>query len=224
MMNPLPKTVRVLLVDDHAVVRAGYRVLLADAPDMALIAEADTGELACQRYVEEQPDVVVMDVSLPGISGLEAARRILMRDAKARIIVFSMHEESAFVHQALSVGVKGYVTKGGAPELLVEAVRQVVCGGKFLDPRLGDITPASDQRAAIDALSPREFSIFRLLAEGHGNSEIGQRLRLSEKTVANYATQIRKKLGVQNRTELVYFAVSQGVVDSPEVPNSTAVD
>ncbi|MEO0423936.1 MAG: response regulator transcription factor [Pseudomonadota bacterium] len=217
MMNPLPKTVRVLLVDDHAIVRAGYRVLLADAPDMALVAEADTGELACQRYVEEKPDVVVMDVSLPGISGLEAARRILMRDPKARILVFSMHEESAFVHQALSAGVMGYVTKGGAPELLVQAVRQVVCGGTFLDPRLGDITPASNQRAAIDGLSPREFSIFRLLAEGHGNAEIGQRLRLSEKTVANYATQIRKKLGVQNRTELVYFAVRQGVIDSPDL-------
>ncbi len=216
MMGPLGKPVRVLLVDDHAIVRAGYRVLLADAPDIELVAEADSGELACQRYVEHDPDVVIMDLSLPGIGGLEAARRIIMRDPQARIIVFSMHEESAFVHQALNAGVKGYVTKGGAPELLVEAVRRVVCGERFLDPRLGEVTPSSDTRTAIDALSPREFSIFRLLAEGHGNAEISQRLRLSEKTVANYATQIRKKLGVQNRSELVYVAVRQGVVASAE--------
>ncbi|MEO0974294.1 MAG: response regulator transcription factor [Pseudomonadota bacterium] len=208
--------IHVLLVDDHAIVRAGYRALLTDAPDITLVAEADTGELACQRYVEHQPDVVIMDLSLPGIGGLEATRRMRMRDAKARIIVFSMHEEAAYVHHALAAGAQGYVTKGGAPELLVSAVREVMAGRRFLDPRLGDVALQPEPSRALEALSPREFSIFRLLAAGIGNGDIGQQLCLSEKTVANYATQIRKKLGLQSRAELIYLAVREGIVESPE--------
>lgn len=214
--------IRVLLVDDHAIVRAGYRVLLGDAPDLELVAEAGTGELACQRYVEHRPDIVLMDLTLPGIGGLEAARRIIRRDGEARIIVFTMHEESVFVQQALSAGVRGYITKGSAPDVLVDAIRCVMRGERYLDPRLRLTSAGGGNRTAggsdaLESLSPREFSIFRFLAAGASNADIASQLRLSEKTVANYATRILKKLGVQNRAELVYLAVRRGIV-TPATP------
>ncbi len=212
MNTPARPRIRALLVDDHAVVRTGYRVLLGDAPDIELVAEADSGELACQRFVEYAPDVVIMDLSLPGIGGLEAARRIRARDPDARILAFSMYEEAAFVQQALRAGCRGYITKSSAPEALVDAVRRIVAGELYLDDRVAAALEGG-ARDALDALSPREFGILRLLAAGAGNAEIADQLCLSEKTVANYATQIRKKLGAQNRAELVFLAVRQGIVD-----------
>jgi DNA-binding NarL/FixJ family response regulator len=213
-VNRAGTMIRVLLVDDHAVVRTGYRALIADAADLEIVAEAESGEGAYQAFVEFAPDIVIMDLSLPGMGGLEATRRILARDATASVLVFSMHEETPFVQQALRAGARGYITKSSAPDTLVEAVRQIVYGQVYIDPRLAPELAASRGGSPVDDLSPREFSIFRMLSEGHGNADIARLLCVSEKTVANYATAIRKKLGVQNRAELVYLAVREGLVET----------
>jgi len=207
--------VRVLLVDDHAVVRAGYRLLLQNAPEIEVVAEADSGELACRLFAEQAPDVVIMDLTLPGIGGLEAIRRIMQRDPNARVLVFSMHEDTMFVEHALAAGARGYVTKSSAPQVLVAAVKQVAAGGR---PLAGDIA----QRLAFDRvrgrdtplmeLSTREFEIFCLLAEGLNSADIGKRLSLSQKTVANYGTQLKSKLNVGSVAELTRLAIRHGII------------
>jgi len=207
--------VRVLLVDDHAVVRAGYRLLLQTAPEIEVVAEADSGELACRLSAELAPDVVVMDLTLPGIGGLEAIRRIVQREPKARVLVFSMHEDTMFVEHALAAGASGYVTKSSAPQVLVAAVKQVAAGGR---PLAGNIA----QRLAFDRvrgrdtplmeLSTREFEIFCLLAEGLTSADIAKRLSLSHKTVANYGTQLKSKLHVGSVAELTRLAIRHGII------------
>ncbi len=209
--------VRVLLVDDHAVVRAGYRMLLNVAPEIEVVAEADSGELACRLFAEQTPDVVVMDLTLPGIGGLEAIRRIVQRDPKAKVLVFSMHEDTLFVEQALAAGAQGYVTKSSPPHVLVAAVKEVAAGGR---PLAGDI----EQRLAfarvrggdspLKELSTREFAVFCLLAEGLASAEIAKRLSLSHKTVANYGTQLKSKLKVGTAAELARLAIRHGVIDA----------
>jgi DNA-binding NarL/FixJ family response regulator len=213
--------IRVLLVDDHAVVRAGYRVLLRDAPEIEVIAEAASGESAYRQYVDTAPDVVVMDLSLPGMGGLEAIRRIMARDAEARILVFSMHDDVAFVDQALRAGARGYITKRSAPEMLADAIKEIADGGAYLDPQLERALREQPGEDRLSRLSPREFSIFCMLAEGQSTSEIAQRLCLSGKTVANYGTVIKKKLGARNQAELVYLALGRGVAAAaPKEPQS----
>lgn len=216
-MNGSLDTIRVLLVDDHAVVRAGYQMLLKNTDDIEVVAEAETGEQACKAYIDTQPDVVVMDLSMPGIGGLEAIRRIVARDTDAKILVFSMHEDTVFVEQALQAGARGYITKSSAPEILVEAIRALASGQSHLDSELaqrlafqktrGKNTPFSD-------LSTREFEIFCLLAEGLNTSEIAKRLSLSYKTVANYSTQIKNKLNVSTVAELARLAIRHKILDA----------
>ena len=207
--------VRVLLVDDHAVVRAGYRLLLQNAPEIEVVGEADSGELACRLFAELAPDVVVMDLTLPGIGGLEAMRRIVQRDPKAKVLVFSMHEDTLFVEQALAAGARGYVTKSSAPHVLVGAVKQIAAGGQ---PLAGDIAQrltfarGRGGDSPLKDLSTREFEIFCLLAEGLGSAEIAKRLSLSHKTVANYGTQLKSKLGVSTVAELTRLAIRHGVI------------
>jgi DNA-binding NarL/FixJ family response regulator len=206
---------RVLLVDDHAVVRAGYRLLLQHEPDVEVCAEAESAESACRQYADLKPDVVVMDLALPGMGGLEAIKRIRMRDPAARILVFSMHEEPMFVERALAAGASGYVAKSSAPQALVAAVRQVAAGGRYLDRAL-------EQRLAFDRvrgadspllqLSTREFEIFCLLAEGASSADIARRLSLSPKTVANYSTQLKSKLDVSSVAELARLAIRHGII------------
>jgi DNA-binding NarL/FixJ family response regulator len=209
--------VRVLLVDDHAVVRAGYRMLLNVAPEIEVVAEADSGELACRLFAELTPDVVIMDLTLPGIGGLEAIRRIVHRSRQAKVLVFSMHEDTLFVEQALAAGARGYVTKSSPPHVLVAAVKEVAAGGR---PLAGDLP----QRLAfarvrggdspLKELSTREFAIFCLLAEGLSSAEIAKRLSLSHKTVANYGTQLKSKLKVGTAAELARLAIRHGVIDA----------
>jgi DNA-binding NarL/FixJ family response regulator len=207
--------IRVLLVDDHAVVRAGYRMLLARSPDIEVVAEADSGEAACRRYVEHNPDVVVMDLTLPGIGGLEAIRRITARDPDARVLVFSMHEDTVFVDQAISAGARGYITKSSAPETLVEAIRAVAANKTYLEAGLAQqlaFQKVRDRDSPFSRLSTREFEICCLLAEGLNTSEIAKRLSLSYKTVANYSTQIKSKLEVSTVAELTRLAIRYNVV------------
>lgn len=215
-MNP-DNTIRVLLVDDHAVVRAGYRLLLQNAREIDIVAEADSGEAAYRQYVELSPDVVIMDLSLPGMGGLEAIRRIVARDPRARILVFSMHEDMIFIEQAVNAGAMGYITKSSAPDVLIDAVKAIARGDAYLEADIaqrlsyrnlrGEDTPFSD-------LSTREFEIFCYLAEGLTAAEIANRLSLSHKTVANYSTQIKNKLDVGSAAELTRLAIRHGLVDA----------
>jgi DNA-binding NarL/FixJ family response regulator len=209
-------TIRVLLVDDHAVVRAGYRTLLDSAPGIEVVAEAERGEEACQRFAELLPDVVVMDLSLPGIGGLEAIRRIVARDRDASILVFSMHDDTAFVEKALACGARGYITKSSAAEIMVDAVREVAAGQAFIDRELAQnlaLRKAGGGQEAFACLTSREFQIFSLLAHGLSPAETASELALSYKTVANYTTQIKSKLNVKTTTELVHLAIRHGVID-----------
>ena len=187
--------IKILLVDDHAVVRAGYRTLLADSPTLQIIAEAENGETAVRLFGELAPDVVIMDLSLPGIGGLEAIRRIIQRKSDARILAFSMHEDTIFVEQALQAGARGYIGKSSAPMVLVEAVKVLAAGNIFLDPDIAQRLAFQKTRgpnSPIAGLTTREFEIFCLLAEGATVAEIAKRLALSSKTVANYSTPDQK--------------------------------
>lgn len=206
---------RVLLVDDHAVVRAGYRLLLQNEPDIEVVAEADSGELACRRYADLSPDIVVMDLALPGMGGLEAIRRMRMRDPAARILVFSMHEEPMFVERALGAGASGYVPKSSAPEVLVAALKQVAAGKRYLhrglEQRLA-FDRVRGQDSPLQELSTREFEIFCLLADGASSTEIARRLSLSPKTVANYSTQLKTKLNAGTAADLARLAIRHGII------------
>ncbi|MGR8920557.1 MAG: response regulator [Gammaproteobacteria bacterium] len=211
----MPDSIRILLVDDHAVVRAGFRTLLENQGDMAVVAEAESGEAACREYVQHAPDMVIMDLSLPGIGGLEAIRRIVSRDGSARVLVFSMHEDTVFVEQALQAGARGYIGKSSAPVVLVEAVRQIADGNIYIDPDIAQRLAFQKTKGAdtpFEALSTREFEIFCLLAEGLSAAEVSKRLSLSYKTVANYSTQIKAKLEVATPAELARLAIRHGIV------------
>ncbi len=206
---------RILLVDDHAIVRAGFKTLLENHDDLSVVAEAASGEAACRQYVAHAPDVVIMDLSMPGIGGLEAIRRIVARAATARILVFSMHEDTVFVEQALQAGARGYIGKSSAPVVLVEAVRQIADGNVYIEPEIAQrlaFQKTSGEDTPIAALSTREFEIFCLLAEGLSANDIATRLSLSSKTVANYATQIKSKLEVSTVAELARMALRNGIV------------
>lgn len=209
-------TVRVLLVDDHAVVREGYRRLLERTPDIEVVAEAANGEVAYRLFCEAAPDVVIMDITLPGISGVEATRRILSREPAARILVFSVHEDIVFASRALQGGARGYITKSSAPELLVEAVRTVAAGRPYLSHDIahklathrlpGQAVPFAD-------LSPREFEVFRLLAEGKSLADIARILSLSQKTIANYQSLVKQKLEADTSAQMVWIALQHGLLE-----------
>lgn len=208
---------RILLVDDHAVVRAGFKTLLENQGDLSVVAEAENGEDACRKYIEHDPDVVIMDLSLPGIGGLEAIRRIVQRQHDARILVFSMHEDTVFVEQALQAGARGYIGKSSAPVVLVEAVRQLAGGNIYIDKEIAQqlaFQKTKGTDSPFESLSTREFEIFCMLAEGLSVNDISQRLSLSYKTVANYATQIKSKLDVATPAELARLAIRHGIVSA----------
>jgi len=209
--------IKVLLVDDHAVVRAGFKLLLTAAtPNIEIIAEADRGELAIQLYQSHQPDIIVMDLSMPGIGGLETIKRILQRHENANILVFSVHNEQVYVHRALNAGAKGYITKNSAPNILPEAIASILQGKQYIEQGL--IRENSEQSTTlnhleiINSFSVREFDIFKLLAKGLTAHKIADELCLGYKTVANYITQIKKKLRVSSIAELAHIAVIQGIL------------
>lgn len=212
----MSEKIKIILVDDHAVVRAGFCMLLANDDYVEVIAEADRGEQAIQLYQELQPDLVVMDLSMPGIGGLETIRRILQRDSKARILVFSVHHEQVYVQRALAAGALGYISKNSAPELLSVAINAIMQGKAYLEQGL--IKPVSgmlvtgEQPQSVRDFSPREFDVFILLAQGMTVHKIADQLCLGQKTVANYATQIKKKLQVETTAELAHIAVGMGLI------------
>lgn len=212
------KQVRILLVDDHAVVREGYRRLIEECADLEVIGEAASGHEAIQRFGELCPDVTVIDISLPGMSGIEAARRMIVRRPEARVLVFSMHDDAIFVRRAFDAGVAGYITKTGAPEVLLDAVRAVAQGRRYLSD---DVTRAlafaacGPEQISTSRLTAREFEVLRLIASGIAINEIGPLLGMNPKTVANHQSSIKHKLGVQSTAALVRLAIGSGLVVAP---------
>jgi DNA-binding NarL/FixJ family response regulator len=205
-------SIKVLLVDDHAVVRAGYKRYLELDTQIEVIGEAENGGQAYALLSELTADVIVMDLSMPGRGGLESIRHILQRYPEQRILVFTMHENTALATQALRAGVKGYLTKSVSPDLIVDAIHQIMQGGQPIDADLATAIKQSELESAPHLqLAPREFEIFRLLANGQSVDEIGQRLHIGVKTVSNYQTTIRQKLGVTTAIELHQYARQHGL-------------
>jgi len=206
---------RVLLADDHEVVRAGYRRLLESTPGIEVIAGVASGEDAYSRYCELRPDVVVMDLSMPGMGGLEASRRMLAHDQNAKILVFSVHENEILLERALDMGVLGYISKRSASRVMIEAVRKVASGqmyvGQEMMPYLvkRKTSPETDQ---IAGLSQREFEVFRLLADSKSVNDIAELLNISPKTVGHHMTHIKSKLGISNIAGLTRLAIRMGIV------------
>lgn len=206
--------ITLLLIDDHAVVRAGYRQLMTSTEDIQVIGESETAEQGCQLYFELRPDVVVMDLSLPGMTGLEAIRRIIARDPGARILAFTMHDELAYLKRVMEAGARGYLSKSCDPNLLLEGVNQLAEGKQFIEPRLAEKLKATEldkaaQADGVAALSPREFDIYNLLIKGETTQQIAEALFLSPKTVANYTTGIKSKLRVSTLAEMARLALEQ---------------
>ncbi|HUA76660.1 MAG TPA: response regulator transcription factor [Acetobacteraceae bacterium] len=208
--------VRVLLVDDHAGVRAGYRTLLAKHEGLAVAAEAADAASAYQCYKTVRPDVVVMDISMPGRGGIDAIGHIRRLDPRARILVFTIHAGALYALQAFRAGARGYVTKSSPPELLVAAVRDVARGFIAICPEISEalaLDRIQNEKSALAALSPREFEIFRMLLDARSADEIAAALHLSRKTVANYHYAIKLKLGASSDIELVHLGLRQGLLD-----------
>jgi DNA-binding NarL/FixJ family response regulator len=212
------KPIKVILVDDHAIVRAGFRMLLATEDSIEVVAETDRGEAAWQLYLEHRPDVMVMDLSMPGIGGLETIRRLCLKDANAKILAFSVHDETVYVNRAMTAGAKGYISKNTAPSILIEAIQAIATGGIYIESvfltRNSNQATETDYKAIIESLSAREFDVFLLLAKGLTAHKIAEELCLSYKTVANYGTQIRSKLKVSSVAELAHIAIVSGVMKS----------
>jgi two-component system, NarL family, invasion response regulator UvrY len=205
---------RILLVDDHAIVRAGFRRLLEQQVNHHVIAEAGDAETAYALFVEHQPDVVVLDLSMPGASGLDLVRRMVMRQPSARILVFSMHEDALLAERAIQLGARGYVTKSSAPEVLASAVADMMAGKVAFSPDIAQslaVSKLTGEGDPLTALSAREFEIFRLIARGQTVSSIASLLSLSAKTVANYHSLIKQKLGVASDVELVLLAQRRNI-------------
>jgi two-component system invasion response regulator UvrY len=210
--------ITILLVDDHPVVREGYRRLLERQPGFRVAAEADDATSAYQAYRNTTPDVVVMDLSLPGVGGLEAVRHIRQWDRDARILVFTMHGGAAFALKAFEAGAVGYITKSSAPAELVRAVATVARGGRALSEDIAREIAAerlSGRRSLVDDLGPRETEILRLVASGLTTEQIAASLNLSGKTVQNYHYQIKSKIGARTDAHLVWLAIGAGLL-APE--------
>lgn len=210
--------IRVLLVDDHAVVRTGFRLLLQSHPDLKVAGEADSGEAACQRYFELEPDVVVMDLAMPGMGGLEALRRIRARHPAARVLALSAHDDSMHARRALSEGALGFLSKRSAPEALIEAVTTVAAGRRYLDrdvaQKLALADLEGDGKSSIERLSEREFEVFMRLARGETVARIAEDLKLSASTVGTHLYNIKQKLAVSNQSELTLLAVRHGLIEA----------
>ena len=208
--------IRVMLVDDHALVRMGFRMLLADA-QVEVVCEAGSGEQACQAYAAVAPDVVVMDLSMPGMGGLEATRRLLAQDPKARILALSAHEDTAHPRRVLRAGALGYLAKRSAPEALIAAVTAVARGERYLDAQTAQalaVAQIDGEASPADMLSEREFSVFIQLARGMSVAQIAETLSLSPSTVGTHLYHVKQKLGAGNQSELTLVALRWGLIQA----------
>jgi two-component system, NarL family, invasion response regulator UvrY len=210
--------IRVLLVDDHAVVRTGFRLLLQARSDITVVGEAESGEAACQRYLELSPDVVVMDIAMPGMGGIEALRRIRAHDPQAKVLALSAHDDPMHARRALREGALGFLSKRSAPEILLEAVSGVGSGQRYIDPRVAQRLALEDiggtESSPIKRLSEREFDVFIRLARGASVQRIADDLKLSASTVGTHLYNVKQKLGVSNQSELTLLAIRHGLIEA----------
>ena len=210
-------TIRVLVVDDHAVVRAGLRRILDAEPDIETVGEAPNGDRAVFEAMDHKPDVVLMDVVMPGKSGIEATRAVLQAVPGTTVLILSMQDDPRYVREAFDAGASGYVMKEAADDEVVDAVRAVAAGQRYLHPALGARLLAAEseerRRAAEDPLSEREREVLRLLALGHTNQEIAKLLYISVRTAETHRAHIMRKLDLSSRAELVRYALAEGLLD-----------
>ncbi len=217
-MNGTDRTI--MLVDDHAVVREGYRSVLQKQPGLRVVAEASDGAEAYRLFKLAEPDLVIMDLTMPGIGGIEAIRRIRQWDKRARILVFTMHQNAAFAVQAIRAGAMGYVTKTSPPETLVRAVMDVFAGQIAVSPDIDHelaLSRLAGETIAADVLTTREFEVLRMLLAERTTEEIAETLHISPKTVANLHSLIKDKLGVGSDIELVRLALRQGILTQTDL-------
>jgi two-component system, NarL family, response regulator NreC len=216
--------IRVLLADDHAVVRSGLRLLLDSQPDIRIIGEADNGNEAVSKVAELRPDVVLMDIEMPDMNGIEATRRIKTATPKVAVLALTMYEDDQYFFEMLRAGAAGYVPKRAAPDELVTAIRAVSRGEVFLYPSLAgrlvqdyfQRVDTGEQTAMTDDLTAREQEVLKLIAEGLSNSEIAEQLVISVKTVDRHRENIMRKLNLHSRVDLVKYALRKGLIDLDE--------
>ncbi|MBN8888594.1 MAG: response regulator transcription factor [Rudaea sp.] len=214
-MNAKPK-IRVMLVDDHAVVRVGFRMLLETSGEIEVVGEAESGEVAYREFARIQPDVAIMDLSMPGIGGIEAVRRLVAKDKGVRILVLSAHEDATHPQRVLKAGALGYLSKRSAPEELIDAVRAVAAGRVYIEAEIARKLAPQQPGApgnALESLSEREFAVFLKLARGESVQAIAQTLSLSPNTVGTHLYNIKQKLGAGNQAELTLIAVRNGLIE-----------
>jgi DNA-binding NarL/FixJ family response regulator len=209
----MPNKISILLVDDHSLVRLGFRRMLEDAPDLRVVGEATDGEEAIRLAEELRPCVIVMDCALPGVSGLVATRRILEKLPETAVLMLSMHSEDTLVKQALQAGARGYILKSAVDMELVAAVRNVAAGQTVLDPQVA--RPAALKGERDYGLTARELEILQLIVDGKSNKEIAMQLELSANTVAVHRANIMDALGIHKTAELVVYAIRNGLVNIP---------
>jgi two-component system, NarL family, invasion response regulator UvrY len=216
MMTSHPQSISILLVDDHPIVRQGYRRVLEHQSDFRVVAEADSATNAYSAFKTHAPDIVVMDISMPGTSGLEAVRNIRSRNNRAGILVFSMHSEPAQVKAAFKAGANGYVTKSSEPATLIRSIRAVARGERAISDDIAHVLAAESlapSRSALDVLGEREIEILRQIAAGATKEQIAANLNLSMKTVQNYHYLVKAKTGMRTDAQLVRLAVACGLTD-----------
>jgi DNA-binding NarL/FixJ family response regulator len=216
MTSSRTEEISILLVDDHPVVRQGYRRVLEHQSDFRVVAEADNAASAYSAFKQHSPDIVVLDISMPGASGLEAIRNIRLRNGRARILVFSMHSEAVQVKAAFDAGASGYVTKSNEPAALIRAIRSVARGERAMSDDVAHILAAESltpSRSTLDRLGEREVEILRQFAAGSTKEQIASNLNLSVKTVQNYHYLIKTKLGMRTDAQLVRLAAECGLTD-----------
>jgi RNA polymerase sigma factor (sigma-70 family) len=212
--------IRVLVADDHAIVREGLGTMLSNQPDMTVVGLATHGRDAIRMVDEYQPDVAIMDISMPELNGIDAISQMLPRHPNIKVIVLSIHETKPYVYRALKAGARGYLLKETAGLEVVDAVRAVYGGERYLSQRISDLVTdvsfhrleGSKEVSALEQLSPREREILQLVAEGKTSQEIGERLSISSKTVDTYRSRLMRKIGVDDVAGLVKFAIQHGVI------------
>lgn len=205
----------VMLVDDHAVVRMGFKLLLQACDDIAVVAEADSGEAACQLLDAAAPDVVVMDLAMPGMGGMEAIKRLCAKNARVRILALSAHEDISHPMRALQAGAMGYLSKRSAPEALIDAIRAVAKGQRYVDAQIAQriaVQAINGDKSPVEKLSSREFGVFAQLARGQSVAQISDALKLSNSTVGTHLYNIKQKLGLNNQAEMTLLAVRHGMI------------
>ena len=208
--------ISIMLVDDHAVVRMGFKLLLEGTQEISVVAEAESGEEAVRTFQAHNPDVLVMDISMPGIGGLEAIDRILAKVADQKILVLSGHEDVMHARRVLKAGAVGYLTKRSAADALIDAVKTVYRGKTYLEPQIAQelaVEQVSGNKDPVDSLSEKEFKVFISLAKGQSVQDIAEVMCLSPRTIGTHLYNIKQKLGASNSAELAIIAMRSGLID-----------